>query len=446
MEIRWPLKKNIPLQNILVLFAGRLLFKRLEDKGVGLAKVRDVAHTTSGGTPSRQVPEYFEGTIPWLKSGELNDGIIYEAEEHITQEALNNSNAKLLPAGTLLVALYGATTGKTGILGLEAATNQAICAIFPSKAVERDYLYWYFRMKREDFLEMSYGGAQPNISQKVINESAIPLPSLGLQKEVVSFLNSLQTKSVSFESTQMSEPLADIPRKVAKVKILMEKIEEMERLRNETARDLEKLLRHVLKEIFETEEFEMSPLNRVCTTANGGTPSRHRSDFFEGKIPWLKSGELNDDLILSAEEHITEEAVKKSAAKTFPKGTLLVALYGATVGKTGILGIDSATNQAICAIFPQDNILDRDYLHWFLKYKRSDFLNRSFGGAQPNISQKLLKETKIPLPQLRIQHEIVNYLVALKETSEKMKELQTATKNEIARLVPSILNDTFFEK
>src|SRR6266498_1038405 len=90
-----------------------------------------IATTTSGGTPSRQHSEYYGGTIPWVKSGELKDGLITMAEETISDIGLNKSNAKLFPAGTTLVALYGATVGRTGILGIDAATNQAVCAIFP---------------------------------------------------------------------------------------------------------------------------------------------------------------------------------------------------------------------------------------------------------------------------------------------------------------------------
>src|SRR5512137_641696 len=89
-------------------------------------RIADVCGTTSGGTPSRQKAEYFGGAIPWVKSGELEDGLICETDESITREGLANSSAKIFSAGTPLVALYGATVGRTGLLGIDAATNQAV--------------------------------------------------------------------------------------------------------------------------------------------------------------------------------------------------------------------------------------------------------------------------------------------------------------------------------
>src|SRR5687767_1475709 len=88
------------------------------------ATIQDVATTQTGGTPSRSQPEYFGGDVPWVKSGELRDGYVYSAEETITRRGLDESNAKLLPKGTLCIALYGATVGKVGVLGIDAATNQ----------------------------------------------------------------------------------------------------------------------------------------------------------------------------------------------------------------------------------------------------------------------------------------------------------------------------------
>ena len=94
------------------------------------SKLKDIFDTTSGGTPNRGVSAYYGGDIPWLKSGELNDGIIFSAEEYITNEGLQNSSAKLFPKGSLLIALYGATVGKLGILNFDSTTNQAICCIY----------------------------------------------------------------------------------------------------------------------------------------------------------------------------------------------------------------------------------------------------------------------------------------------------------------------------
>ncbi|GAB2668959.1 hypothetical protein GCM10027036_23250 [Flavihumibacter cheonanensis] len=151
-------------------------------------KIEEVADTTSGGTPLRGNHDYYGGNIPWVKSGELNDGFIDQAEEYITDKGLANSSAKLHPEGTLLIAMYGATAGKTAITRIKTATNQAICAVFPKPCVERDYLFWFFKAHRYKFIEMSKGGAQPNISQTVILKTPLPIPEINIQKKIISIL------------------------------------------------------------------------------------------------------------------------------------------------------------------------------------------------------------------------------------------------------------------
>jgi type I restriction enzyme S subunit len=148
-------------------------------------KLGDVCKTTSGGTPSRKNAAYFTGDIPWVKSGELSDGIIASVEERITEEAVANSSAKLFPTGTLLIALYGATAGKLGILKEDATTNQAVCAIFPPKNLDTKYLFWYLRFVRSGLVAQAIGGAQPNISQGILRALPIPVAPLDQQKSIV---------------------------------------------------------------------------------------------------------------------------------------------------------------------------------------------------------------------------------------------------------------------
>ena len=148
-------------------------------------ELKDVFDTSSGGTPKRGNPAYYGGNIPWLKSGELNNGIISEAEEFITEEGLKNSSAKLFPRGSLLIALYGATVGKLGILDFDSATNQAICCIYQNSNYNRDFLFYYLLYKKEYLVNQGKGGAQPNISQEIIKALKIPVPPLNEQKRIV---------------------------------------------------------------------------------------------------------------------------------------------------------------------------------------------------------------------------------------------------------------------
>jgi type I restriction enzyme S subunit len=156
--------------------------------------IGDICETTSGGTPDRGREDYYGGDIPWLKSGELEDDRITQAEESISQTALENSSAKIIPEDTLLIALYGATAGKVGILKFRSAVNQAICAITTPPILRDDFLFYYLVYFRNDLRAKRSGGAQLNLSQGKIQSTTIPLPPQGEQQRIVAKTEELFSK------------------------------------------------------------------------------------------------------------------------------------------------------------------------------------------------------------------------------------------------------------
>nr|WP_315398313.1 restriction endonuclease subunit S [uncultured Sphingobacterium sp.] len=153
-------------------------------------KLKDITNTSSGGTPSRTKSEYFkDGDIPWILSGDLNKNEIIESKNYITDLGLKNSSAKIFPKNSILIAMYGATIGNASILRIEAATNQAICCIFPNPKYNSKFLYYYFKKAQNELIKLGMGNAQPNISQSIINEIKIPLPPLPIQKKIADILD-----------------------------------------------------------------------------------------------------------------------------------------------------------------------------------------------------------------------------------------------------------------
>jgi type I restriction enzyme S subunit len=169
-------------------------------------------------------------------------------------------------------------------------------------------------------------------------------------------------------------------------------------------------------------------LSDVARTTSGGTPDRSKKDYYNGTIPWVKSGELDDSFLDSTEEHISEEGLKKSSAKLFPAGTLLMAMYGATVGKTAILKIEAATNQAICGIFPDETKANTEFLRYQLVFFRKKLLSERYGGAQPNISQTIIKNIRLRLPPLPEQHRIARVLATVQTAIEQQARLIALTR------------------
>ncbi|GJC31245.1 restriction modification system S chain-like protein [Acinetobacter sp. KAM398] len=164
-------------------------------------------------------------------------------------------------------------------------------------------------------------------------------------------------------------------------------------------------------------------ISTFCKTGSGGTPSRSNNAFFEnGTIPWVKSGELKNRYITEIEEYITDLAVEKSSAKLVSKGSLLIAMYGATVGEVSQLTFDATTNQAICNIQPDENVCDVNYLYRFLEASKPYLLSRRVGGGQPNISQSVIKDLDVPLPPLSEQRRIASILDQADELRQKRQQ------------------------
>ncbi|GHV49089.1 hypothetical protein FACS1894181_06950 [Bacteroidia bacterium] len=145
----------------------------------------------SGTTPIAGTPKYYDnGIIPWVNTGDLNDGELYECKKKITQIAFDeNSPLKLYEVDTLLIAMYGATIGKAAILRFEACTNQACCALSKSKIADSKFVFYWFIANKQNIIDLSYGGGQPNISQEIIRNLKLPLPPLPEQTQIVRYLD-----------------------------------------------------------------------------------------------------------------------------------------------------------------------------------------------------------------------------------------------------------------
>ena len=154
-------------------------------------RLSEIGSWGAGATPSRSHPEYYGGNIPWLKTGDLNDGIVNETTETITEDGVENSSVKINKAGNVLIAMYGATIGKLGIAGKSMTTNQACCGCDIFEGVYNWYLFYYLLAMRATLVSMGAGGAQPNISKTKIEHFPFPLPPLAEQKRIVAKLDQL---------------------------------------------------------------------------------------------------------------------------------------------------------------------------------------------------------------------------------------------------------------
>lgn len=151
-----------------------------------VARLGDLGQWGSGGTPKTSIAAYFGGDIPWAKSGDLNDGLLNSTEETITADGLENSAAKIIEPGTLLIAMYGATIGVVSVSGIRCATNQAVAHLIPNPDVaDVWFLFWLIQAARQELRDLGQGGAQPNLSQAILKSYAVALPPLAEQRRIV---------------------------------------------------------------------------------------------------------------------------------------------------------------------------------------------------------------------------------------------------------------------
>jgi type I restriction enzyme S subunit len=398
---------------------------------VRTVKLSEIAETTSGGTPQRGVSRFYGGKIPWVKSGELNDGYIIETEEFLTEEGLKNSSAKLFPAGTLLIAMYGATVGRLGILEMPASTNQAVCAITSSPELDRDYLFFHLLKTRDKLVKASFGGAQPNISQAFIRDLEIPLPSLDKQRRIA-----------------------------AQLKAQLVAVEEARQAAQAQAREAEALEAAIYRETFQAivpvavpPEFEDAPagwrwakLAELARLESGHTPSRIRPDWWGGDISWVSLTEIRalDGRWTTATQIKTNTAgIKNSSARVLPRGTVCFSRT-ASVGFVTLMAEPMATSQDFANWVCGDG-LDPEFLMYALIRARSELRALATGATHKTIYMPTLEAFHLCAPDRATQERLVQRLKTQLEAVQDIRQGTQQRLAEIERLPARLLAQAFGE-
>lgn len=437
-------------------------------RGWATARLDELCTWGSGGTPRRSEPSFFGGTHPWITISDLNDGVVLDTAERLTEAGVANSAAKLIPANAVLVALYG-SIGKLGITSGPATTNQAIAHAAPNpNAFETGYLFHFLRSVRAGLAAVGSGVTQKNIYLGDLKAFTIPVAPRAEQTRIVS---------------KLEELLSDLDAGVAELKAAQKKLqqyrqsllkaavegsltaawrEERNPAPEETGADL---LARILRERrarweaqqlakFEAqgkappkgwqskypEPLEIDPkgqpslppgwawasLDQLAHVGTGVTPLRSKPAYFEGgDIPWVTSGALNAEEVCQASENVTRLALQECRLEIFPPGSLLVAMYGEgkTRGKCAELSITATINQAIAAIVLAPSAQPcKAYVKAFLLNSYEAMRQQASGGVQPNLNLQIVKALAVPLPPLAEQAEIVTLLAAQTESLATLTE------------------------
>ena len=362
-------------------------------------RLESVASWGSGGTPSRKHEEYYNGDILWIKTGELNNGWIYDTEEKITDEGLKKSSAKLFPPYSVLIAMYGATIGKVAILGVPATTNQACACAVCNQSLLYMYLFYYCISQKNVFIEKGKGGAQANISQIILKQHPIPLPPLSEQQRIVERIEELFAKL-----DEAKERLQEVADSFAVRKAAI--------LHKAFTGELTKQWRR--ENGVSDESWEERKLGEVGSWLGGGTPSTSREEYWEnGNILWITSKDMKSTVIEDTLMKVNEIGVKNSSANYIEKPALLVVMRSGILRRTfpvAMVKKPFTVNQDLKAIIPDED--DLEFLYWMLLSNEQRILNTCMknGTTVESINSNALKNLTFKCPSLPEQHEIVRLI------------------------------------
>ena len=342
------------------------------------------SHVTSGGTPLRSIREYYDGgTIPWMKTGEVKKGYVWEVEEHITERGLRESSAKLIPANSLIVAMYGDgnTAGNVAVNKVPLTTNQACCN-FTLNPVVADYRYVYHYLKGSysNLVGLKLGGSQQNLNAATLKAFPVNLPTLATQQKIAAIL------------CTYDDLIANNQRRITL----------LERMAEDIYREWFVRLRFPGHENAKVEKgvpqgWRVAALGEIFKTASGGTPSRAEPTNFDGEIAWIKTGELKTMFAIGSEERITQRGIDSSAAKVYKKHTVVMAMYCA-MPDLSVIANDAATNQACCAFIPRNKNFHHSFSYFLIKFAQLQLVSFAHGAAQQNLSQEIIKKFPVWLP------------------------------------------------
>ena len=362
-----------------------------------MAKLGELYKITSGGTPSRTHSEYYEdGTIPWVKTGDLKDKYLFETDEKISQLGLENSSARIYLKNTVLLAMYGATIGATSILKIDAATNQACAAFSPREDTLPEYLYAFLESQKDKFIKDAVGGAQPNLSAGYLKTIEFKLPPLEQQTRI--------TRNLS-------------------------KIDELLLLRKQQIAKLDELVKARFVEMFgelHKTKYNIKTLDELCEFIKDGT---HQTptyvDVTEG-YKFLSSKDVTSGYIdWSSIKYISEELHQELYKRIAPqRGDILLAKNG-TTGIPAIVETDETfdiyVSLALLRLKPNNNVR---YIWSALRMPetKAQFDNSLKGVGVPNLHLGEIKKTKIIVPPFSLQNQFSAFVERVDQQKQTVQQ------------------------
>ena len=368
-----------------------------------------------------------DNSLPFFKvkdiDGSNQGGVITTADSTVSIETANRLGAKIFPKNSIVFAKVGAALllNRFRLLGVDACVdNNMMGYMINADEAFPEFMYW--AMQRINFSEIVNPGTVPSLNEPLISNLFMAIPPPDEQQAIADYLDAETARIDTL--VQEKEELIGLLKEARSATIT----EAVSRglcpsvpLKSSGLHFLGNVPKHWKK-------FKVA---HAFGTSSGTTPPTDEPKWYEGDVPWVQSSELRENVVFSTEKKVTVEAVQKfSALKIYPAGTLLLAMYGATIGRVGLLGVPATTNQACCALHPLGEI-STQFFCWWLQAYRDELVARGYGGGQPNISATLISGMYFFAPLPEEQQAIAEYL---DDETAKIDALITHTQEEIALL------------
>ena len=354
----------------------------------------------SGATPSRLRKDYYDGNIPWLKTGDLNDGLITDIPEFITQKALDETSVKLNPIGSILIAMYGATIGKIGILTFPATTNQACCACSDYK-IEQMYLFYFLLANKKVFIAMGGGGAQPNISKEKIAVTFMPLPPLTEQQRIVveierwfKLIDAIDQSKADLQTT-----ITQTKSKILDLAIHGKLVPQDPN--DEPASELLKRINPKAEITCDNEHYPKLPKGWSITSMQ--------------EVCGLFDGERQEDRLLTNLDAkflrgFSDGKVIK-AGRYVPANTYMILVDGENSGEVFQTSTEGYQGSTFKQLNINENMNEKFVLH-IINLHRKSLRENKVGSAIPHLNKKLFKAIPVPIPPYAEQERIIDAINA----------------------------------
>lgn len=359
-------------------------------------KIKEFAFTASGGTPSTERKEYWhDGTIPWINSGELSKhDIIKKPTTYITQEALENSSAKLFPVGTVVIALTGATTGMSAILEIETSTNQSITGIFPSKEHDSKFLLYTLHHNIDKILLHNVGSAQPHINKEIVDNLEFNYPIVPEQNVIAKILS---TCDAVIEKTQAA---------IAKYMAIKQGM-----LQDLFTRGID-LNTNKLRPRFEDApelykesklgmipwEWEDKSIESIGEIVTGSTPPTARAEYYGDAFLFVSPADIQDNFFIQETgKKLTQSGF--DVTRKLPVNSICVVCIGSTIGKMALLAKEGCTNQQINSVICHDPELSFYFFYAMMFYNEPQFRRETGLQAVPIVNKSQFSEFLLPVAE-----------------------------------------------